>query len=79
MIPPPPAGDTWGVPGPAFLIGYLLLAAAVVLLSVLARRRLFAGPGAPAHHQLHPQQAAHRTAVPGWRCTPRWAAYGPPT
>ncbi|HEX8629246.1 MAG TPA: TIGR04222 domain-containing membrane protein [Catenuloplanes sp.] len=59
MIPPPPAGDTWGVPGPAFLIGYLLLAAAVVLLSVLARRRLFAGRGAPAHHQLHPQQAAH--------------------
>lgn len=59
MIIPAPAGDTWGVPGPAFLIGYLLLATAVVLLSVLARRRLFAGHGAPGHHQLHPQQAAH--------------------
>lgn len=58
MIPPTPAGDTWGVPGPTFLIGYLVLAAVVVAATMLARRRLFAGTAVPGHHQLTPQQVA---------------------
>lgn len=53
------AGDTWGIAGPTFLTGYLTVAAVLVLASVLARRRLFAGPDAPGGGRLDAQQAAY--------------------
>lgn len=53
------ATATWGIPGPAFLGGYLVAAAAIAVLATVHRRWLFAGPpGAPAN-QLGAQQVAY--------------------
>ncbi|MBW0119357.1 TIGR04222 domain-containing membrane protein, partial [Pseudonocardia abyssalis] len=43
------AGDTWGISGPEFLLGYLLLAAVVGVAAVRHRRALAEGPDRPAH------------------------------
>jgi len=37
-------GDTWGIPGPTFLIGYVVLAGVVVWLTILLRRGIARGP-----------------------------------
>lgn len=40
---------TWGISGPVFLVGYLLLAAVVSVAAVQRRRALADGPDRPAH------------------------------
>jgi uncharacterized protein (TIGR04222 family) len=40
--------DTWGISGPVFLVGYLVLAAVSVWITVLARRGAVAGSAGPA-------------------------------
>jgi uncharacterized protein (TIGR04222 family) len=52
------AGDTWGVPGPAFLIIYVAAVIVVLIAAVLHRRALFAGRGAQVD-RLGPQQLAY--------------------
>lgn len=37
-------GDTWGIPGPTFLIGYVVLAGVVVWLTIMLRRGIARGP-----------------------------------
>lgn len=58
------ASDPWGISGPGFLVGYLVLAAAVGTLSAAARRRLFAGNPATGRPALHPQQVAYLDGGP---------------
>jgi uncharacterized protein (TIGR04222 family) len=53
------AQATWGVPGPTFLIIYLLAAVALAVLATLHRRALFAGSATPRTGELAPQQAAY--------------------
>ncbi|MEV0329914.1 TIGR04222 domain-containing membrane protein [Micromonospora echinospora] len=52
-------GDTWGISGPAFATGYLILAALLALGSTLHRAWLFDGRRAPGFDHLGPQQAAY--------------------
>lgn len=53
------AEATWGVPGPTFLIIYLVAAVAVAVLATLHRRALSAGSATPRTGDLSPQQAAY--------------------
>jgi uncharacterized protein (TIGR04222 family) len=53
------AGDTWGVPGPAFLIGYLAAVAVVLIAALLHRRAVFAGRSGTPADRLGPQQLAY--------------------
>ncbi len=46
-------GGTWGIGGPAFLVGYLLLAAVTWIVTVRRRRALADGPDRPAPHHPH--------------------------
>jgi uncharacterized protein (TIGR04222 family) len=52
-------GDTWGISGPAFLAGYLTVAALVVVGSAIHRAWLFNGRRPSGFDQLGPQQAAY--------------------
>lgn len=58
-------GDTWGIPGPTFLRFYLAAAALVVVVSVIHRVRLLAGPGDAGTLTLGPQQVAFLNGGPG--------------
>jgi uncharacterized protein (TIGR04222 family) len=53
------AEATWGIPGPTFLIIYLVVAVAVAVLATLHRRALSAGSATPRSGELTPQQAAY--------------------
>jgi uncharacterized protein (TIGR04222 family) len=53
------AEATWGIPGPTFLIMYLVTAAVVAVLGALHRRALSAGFAAARTGELSPQQAAY--------------------
>ena len=46
-------GETWGIGGPAFLVGYLLLAAVTWTVTVRRRRALADGPDRPAPRHPH--------------------------
>jgi uncharacterized protein (TIGR04222 family) len=52
-------GDTWGIPGPAFIVFYLTVLAAVLILSAIHRRLLFAGRRGASVDRLGPQQVAY--------------------
>ena len=60
--------DTWGIPGPMFLLGYLFVAVGAVLLTVLVRRardgRPDADPDARADARVarQPQKPPQRRA-----------------
>lgn len=68
--------DTWGISGPTFLVAYLVLAAAVLVAAVRARRALadprpdrpFGDPGA------HPHDVAHLNGGPELAVTSALAA-----
>lgn len=53
------AGDTWGVPGPAFLLVYVAVLVAVVIAAYLHRRALSAGRDGTQVDRLGPQQLAY--------------------
>jgi hypothetical protein len=44
MTPVAAAGDTWGIPGPAFALLYLLGSVVVIIGTILWRRTIVAGP-----------------------------------
>ena len=46
-------GETWGIGGPAFLVGYLLLAAVTWVVTARRRRALTEGPDRPAPQHPH--------------------------
>jgi len=52
-------GDTWGIPGPAFLVLYVAALVAVLILSAIHRRILFAGDRSVPVDRLGPQQIAY--------------------
>jgi len=52
-------GDTWGIPGPAFLVLYGTVIVATVILSAIHRRVLFAGTPGATIDRLGPQQVAY--------------------
>lgn len=52
-------GDTWGIPGPAFLVLYVIALLAVTLLATVHRRFLFAGNRDAQVDSLGPQQVAY--------------------
>src|SRR5688500_17790360 len=52
-------GDTWGIPGPAFLVLYFAVLVAVLIISAIHRRILFAGDRHAQVGQLGPQQVAY--------------------
>jgi uncharacterized protein (TIGR04222 family) len=52
-------GDTWGIPGPAFLVLYFAAIAAVLILSAIHRRVLFSGNRNAPVDRLGPQQVAY--------------------
>ncbi|MFI7543353.1 TIGR04222 domain-containing membrane protein [Actinoplanes sp. NPDC049599] len=52
-------GDTWGIPGPAFLVLYFAATVAVLILSAIHRRVLFAGDRRAELTRLGPQQVAY--------------------
>jgi uncharacterized protein (TIGR04222 family) len=52
-------GDTWGIPGPAFLVLYSAALVAVLILSAIHRRILFAGNRGASVDRLGPQQVAY--------------------
>lgn len=52
-------GDTWGIPGPSFLIVYLGAVIAVAILAALHRRILYAGDRGSHVERLGPQQVAY--------------------
>lgn len=52
-------GDTWGIPGPAFLALYLAAAALIVVTAFIYRTWVFAGRRKCDFNQLGPQQAAY--------------------
>src|SRR6266511_4975391 len=51
--------DTWGIPGPTFLIYFLGAVVAVSILAAVHRRVLFAGNTATDVERLGPQQIAY--------------------
>ncbi|HEU4426894.1 MAG TPA: TIGR04222 domain-containing membrane protein, partial [Pilimelia sp.] len=53
------AGDTWGIPGPTFLLVFVSAAAAITVGAMVHRRILFAGPRDVPLTELGPQQAAY--------------------
>lgn len=52
-------GDTWGIPGPAFLVLYCTVIVATLILSAIHRRVVFAGTPGAAIDRLGPQQVAY--------------------
>jgi uncharacterized protein (TIGR04222 family) len=52
-------GDTWGISGPAFLVLYSAMIVAVLILSAIHRRILFAGDRTASVDRLGPQQVAY--------------------
>ena len=52
------AGDTWGIPGPTFLLFFLATAVAVAIAAAVHRRVLFAGERGARVDELGPQQVA---------------------
>lgn len=52
------AGDTWGIPGPAFLLFFLATAIAVAIAAGVHRYVLFAGNSSARVDELGPQQVA---------------------
>ncbi|MFJ8578842.1 TIGR04222 domain-containing membrane protein [Micromonospora sp. NPDC093277] len=52
-------GDTWGIPGPVFLRWYLLVAAVLVVGTLVHRFRALAGAPVTGTGQLGPQQVAY--------------------
>jgi uncharacterized protein (TIGR04222 family) len=52
-------GDTWGIPGPAFLVLYFATIVAVLILSAIHRRVLFSGNRSAPVDRLGPQQVAY--------------------
>lgn len=70
-------GDTWGISGPTFLTGYLLVALLILGGTLIHRRVLFAGRRPAKPTDLHPLQVAYLngggrlavyTALGGLRC-----------
>jgi uncharacterized protein (TIGR04222 family) len=57
-------GDTWGIAGPTFLTGYLVAAAALLLLATLHRRALLGGAPNVLAAPMGPQQAAYLNGGP---------------
>ncbi len=53
------AGDTWGIPGPTFLLLFIGALIAVTVLSAVHRRVLFAGHSGADAGRLGPQQVAY--------------------
>jgi uncharacterized protein (TIGR04222 family) len=54
----PYAADTWGISGPTFLVGYLVLAAVLIAGAVLWRRAITAGPSGVVMREPHAQELA---------------------
>ncbi|MEU8230706.1 TIGR04222 domain-containing membrane protein [Actinoplanes sp. NPDC048967] len=52
-------GDTWGIPGPAFLVLYFTVIISVLILSAIHRRVLFSGNRSAPVDRLGPQQVAY--------------------
>jgi uncharacterized protein (TIGR04222 family) len=52
-------GDTWGIPGPTFLIFYIGAIVAIWILAAIHRRILFAGTRGTDVERLSPQQIAY--------------------
>jgi uncharacterized protein (TIGR04222 family) len=57
-------GDTWGIAGPTFLTGYLVTAAALLVLATLHRRALLGGAPNALAAPMGPQQAAYLNGGP---------------
>jgi uncharacterized protein (TIGR04222 family) len=57
-------GDTWGIAGPTFLTGYLVAAAALLILATLHRRALLGGAPDALAARMGPQQAAYLNGGP---------------
>ncbi len=57
-------GDTWGIAGPTFLTGYLVAAAALLILATLHRRALLGGAPEALSARMGPQQAAYLNGGP---------------
>jgi uncharacterized protein (TIGR04222 family) len=57
-------GDTWGIAGPTFLTGYLVAAAALLILATLHRRALLGGAPEALAARMGPQQAAYLNGGP---------------
>ena len=51
--------DTWGIPGPTFIVGYLTALIAVVILAAAHRKVLFRGDKNARVDDLGPQQLAY--------------------
>ncbi|GLY93635.1 TIGR04222 domain-containing membrane protein [Actinoplanes sp. NBRC 103695] len=51
--------DTWGIPGPTFLLYFATAVVAASVVATIARRVLFAGPSNGAIAPLTPQQVAY--------------------
>ncbi|MEW2377940.1 TIGR04222 domain-containing membrane protein [Micromonospora sp. NPDC047812] len=66
-------GDTWGIPGPAFLGVYLLAAVVIVVGTVVHRLSVLAGPQVGDVGQLGPQQVAY---LNGGQQLAIWASLG---
>lgn len=54
------SGVTWGIGGPTFLVGYGVLALAVLLGIIVARQRIAAGPASTAAGELDGAAARRR-------------------
>jgi uncharacterized protein (TIGR04222 family) len=52
------AASTWGIPGPAFLVGYLVLVAGAVLVTMRVRVAIRRGAADPDLENLDPRQVA---------------------
>ncbi|GAA0804228.1 TIGR04222 domain-containing membrane protein [Spirilliplanes yamanashiensis] len=57
-------GDTWGIPGPTFITGYLVAAALLVVLATLHRTVLLGGGRDAFTAPMGPQQAAYLNGGP---------------
>ncbi|MEV7627283.1 TIGR04222 domain-containing membrane protein [Actinoplanes sp. NPDC089786] len=51
--------DTWGIPGPTFLLYFVTAIVAASIVATIARRIIFAGPSIGALAPLTPQQVAY--------------------
>ena len=51
--------DTWGIPGPTFLVGYIVALIAVAVLAAVHRKILFRGDRGARLDDLGPQQIAY--------------------
>ncbi|MBQ1073426.1 TIGR04222 domain-containing membrane protein [Micromonospora sp. C31] len=66
-------GDTWGIPGPVFLSGYLLAAVVIVVGTLVHRLSALAGPPVGHVGHLGPQQVAY---LNGGQQLAIWASVG---